>query len=184
SGRFGVVLTESSYPMPSVITELGDEFNIPFVLSIARQESEFNISAISGARAYGMMQMINATAKLTARKHRIKYHKSWLTADQNYAAKLGAHHLNDLLKKYDGSYIMAAVAYNAGPNRVTRWNKRYGDPRKGEIDAIDWLENIPFSETRNYVQRVMENMQVYNARLNNGQAPLELESDINAGAFR
>lgn len=183
-GRLGTVLTESSYPMPEVITALGSEFDIPFVLAIGRQESEFESNAVSSAKAYGMMQMIDSTARATARKHRIKYNRSWLTSDQEYAAKLGAHHLHDLLKKYDGSYIMAAAAYNAGASRVNRWNKTYGDPRKGEIDAIDWVESIPFSETRNYVQRVLENLSVYRARLKGNQAPLEIRSDLTQGAFR
>jgi len=124
-GRLGAVLTESSYPMPNVITALGKEFDIPFVLAIGRQESEFESNAVSSAKAYGMMQMIDSTARYTARKHKLKYRKSWLTGDQNYAAKLGAHHLHDLLEQYDGSYIMAAAAYNAGASRVNRWNKTY-----------------------------------------------------------
>ena len=181
-GRVGAILTESSYPVPGVITELGAEFDLPFVLAIARQESEFDTSAVSSAKAYGMMQMIDSTARFTARKHRLKYNKSWLTGDQNYAAKLGAHHLHDLLEQYDGSYIMAAAAYNAGASRVNRWNKRYGDPRTGAIDAIDWVENIPFSETRNYVMRVLENLNVYRARLNSDSTSLLIEQDLRQGS--
>ncbi len=184
-GRVGAILTESSYPIPTVITDLGANFDLPFVLAIARQESEFDTSAVSSAKAYGMMQMIDSTARFTARKHRLKYNRSWLTTDQNYAAKLGAHHLHDLLEQYDGSYIMAAAAYNAGASRVNTWNRRYGDPRTGAIDAIDWVENIPFSETRNYVMRVLENLNVYRARLNNDQASLLIEQDLRQGsAFR
>lgn len=185
AGRFDTVLTESSYPVPNVITDLGSQFDLPFVLAIARQESEFDTGAISSAKAYGMMQMIDSTARYTARKHRLKYRKSWLTSDQNYAAKLGAHHLHDLLERYDGSYIMAAAAYNAGASRVNRWNKTYGDPRTGEITPVNWVENIPFSETRNYVQRVLENLNVYRARLSSDQAPLLIEQDLSQGsAFR
>ena len=183
-GRLGVVLTQTSYPVVDTITNLGREFDIPFVLAIARQESEFNATAVSHAKAYGLMQMIDATARYTARKHKLKYSKTWLTIDQDYAAKLGAYHLHDLLDKYDGSYIMAAAAYNAGASRVNRWNKTYGDPRKGEIDPIDWVESIPYSETRNYVQRVLENISVYRARLANNQAPLEIDKDLRQGAFR
>ncbi len=182
AGRFNTILTESSYPTPNVITDLGSEFDLPFVLAIARQESEFDTSAVSSAKAYGMMQMIDGTARYTARKHRLKYRKSWLTSDQDYAAKLGAHHLHDLLKTYDGSYIMAAAAYNAGASRVNKWNRVYGDPRKGEITPIDWAENIPFSETRNYVQRVLENINVYRARLDGNQAPLLIEQDLSVGS--
>lgn len=184
AGRLDAMLTNSGYPIPEIITSLPAKFDIPFVLAIARQESEFNTKASSHAKAYGMMQMINSTARATARKAKIPYRKSWLTNDPEYAAKLGSQHLHDLLKKYDGSYILAAVAYNAGPHRVKTWTRTYGDPRKGEIDPIDWLEIIPFSETRNYVQRVMENMEVYRARLNNDQAELKLVHHLNHGAFR
>ena len=184
AGRLDTMLTESGYPKPELITNLSSEFDIPFVLAIARQESEFNTRARSHARAYGMMQMINATAKTTARKARLPYQRAWLTGDPEYAAKLGSHHLNDLLEQFDGSYIMAAAAYNAGGGRVRQWIKAYGDPRRGEIDPIDWIESIPFSETRNYVMRVMENKQVYRARLNNNQAKLDLVHSINYGAYR
>lgn len=183
ASRFQTMLTESGYPMPDAITTLGSEFNTPFVLAIARQESEFNYRAVSHARAYGMMQMINATAKRTARKHRVPYNRSRMTRDINYSAKLGALHLHDLLDQFDGSYIMAAAAYNAGPSRVNKWNRVYGDPRKGEIDPVDWLESIPFSETRNYVQRVMENLQVYRARMNGNMAANQVHNDITNGAF-
>ena len=184
AGRFQTMLTESGYPLPEVILNLPDKFDIPFVLAIARQESEFNTRARSHARAYGIMQMINATARTTARRAHIPYRKSWLVSDPEYAAKLGAYHLHDLLNKYDGSYILTAVAYNAGPHRVSQWIRDYGDPRSGQVDPIDWLESIPFSETRNYVQRVMENLQVYRARLNNNQARLKLMHDLSRGAYR
>lgn len=182
AGRFNTILTESSYPMPRAITELGPGYDIPFTLAIARQESEFDTSAVSSARAYGMMQMIDATARTTARKHGLTYSRSRMVSDQAYAARMGSLHLNDLLEDYDGSYIMAAIAYNAGPTRVRQWTELYGDPRKGEIDPVDFLESIPFSETRNYVQRVLENLQVYRARLNGNQAPLTLSQDLRRGS--
>jgi soluble lytic murein transglycosylase len=93
-----------------------------------------------------------------------------------------ALHLHDLLEDFDGSYIMAAVAYNAGPRRVSQWIERNGDPRKGEIDPIDWVEKIPFSETRNYVQRVLENMQVYRARRNGNVAPVTVDQNLRFGS--
>ena len=183
ASRFQTMLTESGYPMPEAIMSLPSHFDKAFVLAIARQESEFNHTAVSHARAYGLMQMINATARSTARIHKIPYNRSRMTEDVRYSATLGALHLHDLLKDYDGSYIMAAVAYNAGPHRVKTWTRTYGDPRKGEIDALDWLESIPFSETRNYVQRVIENMQVYRARMNGNTAPVRVHRDITTGAF-
>lgn len=184
AARLDTMLTESGYPTPEVLLALEGQFDVPFSLAIARQESEFNTRAASHANAYGMMQMINATARSTARKARMPYQKSWLMSDPEYAAKLGSHHLKDLLEEFDGSYIMAAAAYNAGSGRVKRWNKTFGDPRKGQIDPIDWVESIPYSETRNYVQRVMENMEVYRARLNQNQAELRLAHNLTRGAYR
>ncbi len=184
AARLDTMLTESGYPKPDVITSLSVNYDIPFVLAIARQESEFNTKARSSARAYGIMQMINSTAKITAKRARMPYQSNWLTGDPEYATKLGAQHLNDLLIQFDGSYIMAAAAYNAGGHRVRQWNKTLGDPRTGQISPIDWIESIPFSETRNYVQRVLENQQVYRARLNNNQAELKLSHNMKYGAFR
>lgn len=182
AGRFQTMLTESGYPTVSAIDSLPPrDFEHPFVYAIARQESEFATNAVSTAKAYGMMQMINSTAKATARKHRIKYDINRLSSDGDYAAKLGALHLNDLLDQWDGSYILAAVSYNAGPHRAKQWIKKYGDPRTDEINSIDWVEKIPFSETRNYVMRVLENMQVYRARLNNDTARNQLQQDLNVG---
>lgn len=181
SARFQTMLTESGYPKIAAIDTLPSKFDKPLVFAIARQESEFNYKAVSSAKAYGLMQMINGTARLTANKHRVPYSKSRLTQDIDYNANLGALHLNDLLKQFDGSYIMTAAAYNAGAGRVRTWNKQFGDPRKGEIDPIDWIESIPFSETRNYVQRVMENVQVYRARLSNDQAQSRITQDITHG---
>jgi len=183
AARFQSMLTDSGYPLIEEIESLPGSFNIPFVYAVARQESEFEFNVVSSAKAYGMMQMIDSTAKYTARKHRIPYSRSKLTADRDYSAKLGAHHLHDLLEMFDGSYILAAAAYNAGPHRSKTWVKKYGDPRTGEIDPIDWVESIPFSETRNYVQRVMENMQVYRARRNGNQSDNQIYQDLTQGAF-
>ena len=183
ASRFQSMLTDSGYPLVEEIEALPGKFDIPFVYAVARQESEFEFNVVSSAKAYGMMQMIDSTAKYTARKHRIPYSKSKLTADRDYSAKLGAHHLHDLLDMFDGSYILSAAAYNAGPHRSKTWIKKYGDPRTGEIDPIDWVESIPFSETRNYVQRVMENMQVYRARRNGNQSDNQIYQDLTQGAF-
>ncbi|MEP1231356.1 MAG: lytic transglycosylase domain-containing protein [Litorimonas sp.] len=183
AGRFQTMLTESGYPRIAAIDALPAKFDLPFVYAIARQESEFETNVVSSAKAYGLMQMINGTAKATARKHRVPYDRVRLGSDGDYAANLGALHLHDLLDRFDGSYILAAVSYNAGPHRAQSWIKKYGDPRSVNVDAIDWVEKIPFSETRNYVQRVMENMQVYRARLNNDTGANLLETDLNKGKF-
>lgn len=182
AGRFQSMLTESGYPIVAPIEALGPQFDIPFVYAIARQESEFAANAISSASAYGIMQMINATAAATARRHRIPYDRDRLITDKDYGVRMGALHLHDLLEDFDGSYIMAAVAYNAGPRRVSQWIERNGDPRTGEIDPIDWVEKIPFSETRNYVQRVLENTQVYRARRNGNVAPVTIDQNLRFGS--
>ena len=184
AARFGQMLTETGYPMPlSIVTLDRNRFDIPFTLAIARQESEFDPGAVSSARAYGLMQMIDSTARATARKHGLRYDRGRMLADESYAARMGSLHLNDLLDRYNGSYIMSAAAYNAGPTRVRQWVESFGDPRTSEIDPIDWVESIPFSETRNYVQRVMENMQVYRARLSGNRTDNRIVQALNAGAI-
>ena len=151
------------------------------VLALSRQESELNPRAISHADARGLMQMLPSTARLQARRENLPYRASWLTDDPAYNMTLGASHLDDLLAQFNGSYAMTAAAYNAGASRPKRWVQEYGDPRLGEIDAIDWVEFIPFSETRNYVQRVLENVQVYRHRLNGQATNIRLSQDLERG---
>ncbi|QFY59568.1 lytic transglycosylase domain-containing protein [Rhizobium grahamii] len=144
--------------------------------AIARQESAFNPAAVSVADARGLLQILPGTAKAVAKRHNITYSKDKLTTDAGYNATLGAHYLGEQIDTFGGSYIMTFIAYNAGPKRVPEWIGRYGDPRGKSIDAVvDWIERIPFPETRNYVQRVMENYEVYKARL--GQ-PADLQGDL------
>ena len=147
--------------------------------AIARQESAFDPAAVSAADARGLLQILPGTAKAVAKRHNIAYSKDRLTADAGYNATLGAHYLGEQIDAFGGSYIMTFIAYNAGPKRVPEWIGRYGDPRGQSIDAIvDWIERIPFPETRNYVQRVMENYEVYKARL--GQ-PSDISRDLIGG---
>ncbi len=147
--------------------------------AIARQESAFNPAAVSAADARGLLQILPGTAKAVAKRHSIAYSKDRLTADAGYNATLGAHYLGEQIDTFGGSYIMTFIAYNAGPKRVPEWIGRYGDPRGQSIDAIvDWIERIPFPETRNYVQRVIENYEVYKARL--GQ-PSDIVRDLTYG---
>lgn len=134
--------------------------------AIARQESAFNPAAISPANARGLLQILPGTAKGVAGRHGLAYSQERLTTDSGYNATLGAHYLGEQIDDFGGSYILTFVAYNAGPRRVPDWISRYGDPRGQSIDdVVDWIERIPFAETRNYVQRVMENYQVYKSRL-------------------
>ncbi len=134
--------------------------------AIARQESAFNPAAVSAANARGLLQLLPGTAKGVAGRHGLPYTQAMLTSDAGYNATLGAHYLGEQIDNFGGSYILTFIAYNAGPKRVPEWIARYGDPRGKPIDeVVDWIERIPFPETRNYVQRVMENYQVYKTRL-------------------
>src|SRR5690606_12090058 len=134
--------------------------------AIARQESEFNVSAKSGAGALGLLQLMPGTAKAMAKKAGMSFAPEKLTRDPAYNATLGSHYLNDQLERFNGSYVLTFAGYNAGPRRAQEWIQRYGDPRgKSVEEVVDWIERIPFSETRSYVQRVMENYQVYKMRL-------------------
>ena len=131
------------------------------ILSIIRQESEFDLSANSHAGAKGLMQLMPYTAKLVSKQAKLSYSKAKLTTDPEYNINLGSHYIAGLILQYDGAYPFAVAAYNAGPNRVKYWKKLNKNPQKKQIDYIDWVELIKFRETRNYVQRVMENYNVY-----------------------
>ncbi len=136
------------------------------ILAIIRQESEFDSRANSYVGAQGLMQLMPATAKLVSKNIGVTYNKDSLQKDPNYNVKLGTYYINSLLDDYDGVYPFAIAAYNAGPNRVKLWIKKYGDPNRKEISFVDWIELIRFEETRNYVQRVIENINVYKFLLN------------------
>ena len=180
----GLVPTRAAYPLfPFDMPEdPGGSAEAAIVIALSRQESELNSRAISSARAYGLMQMLDGTAREQARREGEPYRRSWLLDDPEYNVTLGRAHLGDLIDRFDGSYILAIAGYNAGASRPARWITEYGDPRRGEIDPIDFIESIPFSETRNYVQRVLENTQVYRSRLNGGSAPLRLDEDLSRGS--
>ena len=131
------------------------------ILSIIRQESEFDLEANSHAGAKGLMQLMPYTAKLVSKQAKLPYSKSRLTTDPEYNINLGSHYIAGLILQYDGAYPFAVAAYNAGPNRVKYWKKINKNPQKKQINYVDWVELIKFRETRNYVQRVMENYNVY-----------------------
>ena len=143
------------------------------ILSIIRQESEFDLSANSHAGAKGLMQLMPYTAKLVAKQAKLPYVRSKLTSDPEYNINLGSHYIAGLILSYDGAYPFAIAAYNAGPNRVKYWKKINKNPQKNQIDYIDWIELIKFKETRNYVQRVLENYNVYRYILE--QRPIEMK---------
>jgi len=131
------------------------------VLAVIRQESEFDQNAHSAVGARGMMQIMTYTAKLIAKQAKLPYRKRKLKTDPDYNIKLGSYYLTGLLEQYEGSYPFVLAAYNAGPKRVKYWKKINGNPQKGKIDYVNWIELIKFKETRNYVQRVLENVNVY-----------------------
>ncbi|MEO9611793.1 MAG: lytic transglycosylase domain-containing protein [Nitratireductor sp.] len=147
--------------------------------AVARQESEFNVAAISGAGARGLLQLLPGTARDMARKTGLAYSAARLTSDAGYNATLGAAFLDEQLARFDGSYVLTFAGYNAGPRRAAEWAERYGDPRGADIETvIDWIERIPYTETRNYVQRVMENYQVYKMQLT---GRVDIERDLIRG---
>jgi len=145
-----------------------------FILSIIRQESEFDTSAYSHAGAKGLMQLMTYTAKIVAKQAKLPYSKSKLTSDPEYNVNLGSHYIAGLILEYDGSYPFAIAAYNAGPKRVRHWKKINKNPQKKQIDYVDWIELIKFKETRNYVQRVLENYNVYRYILE--QKPIKIKN--------
>jgi soluble lytic murein transglycosylase len=166
----GIPLDDLAFPTYGVpeFQPLQNSADASIVYSIARQESAFDASAVSGAGAKGLMQMIVSTARRTAERAGVAFSESRLLGDAAFNAQLAAAHLGDLLAEQRGSYILAFAAYNAGGKHVKEWLDAYGDPRKPGVDPIDWVERIPFTETRNYVQRVVENLNVYRLRFAEG----------------
>lgn len=160
----GLFLTAQSYP---VIADKLEGIPVEWALihSLIRQESMFDYEARSPVGARGLMQIMPATAKEVARKLGVRHETAWLTQNVSHNIMLGSDYLRQLLVQFEGSYPLAIAAYNAGPSRVERWLKTYGDPRLGEVNLLDWVELIPIYETRNYVHRVMEGVYVYRLRL-------------------
>ncbi len=167
--RKGLFLTKQSYPTITKHLSGVDNAEWALIHAIIRQESTFDHEARSHAGALGLMQLMPATARETAKKSGLGYRKAWLTSKPKYNIILGASYIARLITYYDGNYPLAIAAYNAGPGRVNQWIKTYGDPREGQVNLIDWIELIPIYETRNYVQRVLENAYVYRLRLKDVQ---------------
>ena len=174
----GFYLPERAYPLRNVPDVQGPEK--AFVLAITRQESGFDPSVRSGANAKGMMQLIPSTAKAVARRLGMPWSEARLY-EADYNMSLGAHHLGELVDHFDGSYVMAAAGYNAGPSRMNIWIGDCGDPRGQSADALSFIECMPLRETRDYMMRVTENMRIYRARLNGGTAPLTAMADVTRG---
>lgn len=175
----GLPLDEHAFPVGAIpdYPQIGPAVEPALVHAIARQESAFNADAISPAGARGLMQFMPATARRVAQRYGVDFDESRLLGDPAFSAKLGAAHLGELLDDWGGSAALAFAAYNAGPGHVRRWIQRFGDPRRNDRDIIDWVEQIPFPETRGYIQRVMENLVVYRYRLDQDR-PLAIEDDL------
>jgi soluble lytic murein transglycosylase len=179
----GLPFDHYAYPVNGIpaFRSIGPEVEQSVVFSIARQESAFNPAVVSPAQAYGLMQVTPDAGRYVCKRSNVGFDLNRMKTDPVYNAQLGAAELGGLLEDYRGSYIMTFAAYNAGRGSVKKWIDRYGDPRDPKVDAVDWVELIPFSETRNYVQRVMENLQVYRARFG-GSSRLQIEADLHRGA--
>ena len=171
-----------AYPVNGIprYQSIGPEVEHSVVFAIARQESAFNPGDVSPAQAYGLMQVTPDAGRYVCKRAGIAFDLSRMKTDPAYNVTLGAAELGGLLEDYRGSYVMTFAAYNAGRGSLKKWVDRYGDPRDPKVDAVDWVELIPFAETRNYVQRVMENLQVYRARFDGGTR-LQIEADLHRG---
>lgn len=177
----GLILADRGYPMRTTPAVQGAP-EPALVLGITRQESGFDPGVRSGADARGMMQLLPSTASSVARRMGLGFSASRLY-EADYNMQLGSSFLGQLVDRFSGSYIMASAGYNAGPGRPPQWAAFCGDPRAGSADPLDFIECIPFSETRNYVMRVMENMQVYRAKLNGGSVQITLARDLRRGSY-
>ena len=181
----GLVLTGAYYPLHPV-AKLDLPMAREMTLAIARRESEFDHTVVSGAGARGLMQVMPSTARLVAGELGILggHSTDRLLTDPDYNAKLGANYLAGLAGEFDGNVVMMAAGYNAGPRRPQQWMERYGDPRTGKVDIVDWIEMIPFDETRNYVMRVTESLPVYRARLGKPALPIPFSRELAGSTLR
>jgi soluble lytic murein transglycosylase len=181
----GLPLEHYAFPTVGIpnYKSIGPAVDKSLVFAIARQESTFSQKIVSSARAMGLMQVTPAAGRYVAKKYGVTYNERRILSDPVYNVQLGAAELGGLLADYRGSYILTFVGYNAGRGRIRDWIARYGDPRDPKVDPVDWVERIPFSETRNYVQRVMENMQVYRIRFGGGDK-LMIEADLRRGSVQ
>jgi soluble lytic murein transglycosylase len=179
----GLPLDYYAFPTVGVprYSPIGPGIDDATLFAIIRQESMFNPADMSAAQAMGLMQVTPVAGRDTCKRFGCKYDVGRLKRDTPYNLQLGAAELGGVLRDYRGNYILAFAAYNAGSGRVKEWMERFGDPRDPKVDPIDWVERIPFMETRNYVQRVMENMQVYRARFGTGAA-LTIDADLRRDA--
>jgi soluble lytic murein transglycosylase len=181
----GMKLLYYAYPvhrMPAY-TPLRQPVETAFILGLARQESEFNTAAVSGAGARGILQVMPMTARHICRDYKLKCDLSRLMKDSAYNMMLGSAYVADRMAEFNGSYVLALASYNAGPGRAREWISEFGDPRQAKVDPIDWIHRIPLEETREYVQKVLSNIQVYRARLGDEANAVRLQRDLNRASL-
>ena len=184
AARAGIELHGAYYPLhPVALQKL--PMASEMTLAIARRESEFDPVVVSHAGARGLMQLMPATAELVATELDIlaKHNTARLTSEWDYNAQLGSQYLAGLAAEFNGNVVMMAAGYNAGPRRPSAWMERYGDPRSGSPDIIDWIEHIPFNETRNYVMRVTESLPAYRARLGQVALPVPFSKELSGASL-
>jgi soluble lytic murein transglycosylase len=180
SGHNLALYAYPTHPMPSY-KPLRDPPEAAFLLAIARQESEFNTSIVSGAGARGLLQVMPITARHVCSDYKIRCDIPRLLKDEAYNASIASAYIGDRMAEFGGSYVLTLAGYNAGPGRARQWMRQFGDPRDPNVDPIDWIERIPFEETREYVAKVLSNIQVYRARLGDGAGGLRVMDDLARG---
>lgn len=173
----GAIWPSAYFPVPA-LSGLDLPVRPELALSIARRESEFNAAVVSSAGARGLMQVMPGTAKMMAAKLGVGYEPGKLTTDWAYNARLGAAYLDDLVDEFGPSPLLVAAGYNAGPGRSRRWIQELGDPRRDDVDPVDWIEAIPFRETQTYVMRVAESLPIYRARITGKTGPLNFTDEL------
>ena len=173
----GIILPRAYFPVPAMVPD-GLPVSRALALSIARRESEFEPTVISPAGARGLMQVMPGTAQLMADETGLAYDVDKLTSDPAYNVAKGAAYLRVLIDEFGPSVAMVAAGYNAGPGRPRRWATEFGDPRNAGTDVIDWVETIPFTETRTYVMRVVESLVIYRAKLKGEVGPVRVTAEL------
>ena len=173
----GIILPRAYFPLTDMVP---DDLPVSraLALSIARRESEFDAAVISPAGARGLMQVMPGTAKQIAPTAGLPYEPGRLTSDPGYNVTLGSTYLRKLIDDFGPSVALVASGYNAGPGRPSRWIGEFGDPRRSDVDVVDWVETIPFTETRTYVMRVTESVVIYRAKLKGAVGPVRITSEL------
>lgn len=173
----GIIIPRAYYPVPGMVPD-GLSVSRALALAISRRESEFDPAARSHADARGLMQVLPSTAKLVAKELALEFEAGKLIADPAYNVTLGSAYLAKMVKDFGPSIALVASGYNAGPNRPKRWIEEFGDPRAEGVDVVDWVETIPFAETRTYVMRVVEGVVIYRAKLKGQVGPVRITAEL------